>query len=36
MKKRMLRDIEVSENDCQNKQDNVSKSVNDWIADLGF
>ena len=32
----MLRDIEVSENDCQNKQDNVSKSVNDWIADLGF
>lgn len=23
-------------NDCQNKQDNVRKSVNDWIAGLGF
>ena len=23
-------------NDCQNKQDDVRKSVNDWIAGLGF
>ena len=32
----VLKGLATRGNDCQNKQDSVRKSVNDWIADLGF
>ena len=32
----VLKGLATRGNDCQNKQDNVRKSVNDWIAGLGF
>lgn len=32
----VLKGLATQGNDCQNKQDSVRKSVNDWIADLGF
>jgi len=32
----VLKGLAIRGNDCQNKQDSVRKSVNDWIADLGF
>ena len=32
----VLKGLATRGNDCQNKQDSVRKSVNDWLADLGF
>ncbi len=32
----VLKGLAIRGNDCQNKQDSVRKSVNDWIAELGF
>ena len=32
----VLKGLAARGNDCQNEQDNVRKSVNDWIAGLGF
>ncbi len=32
----VLKGLATRGNDCQNKQDSVRKSVNDWIAELGF
>ena len=32
----VLKGLATRGNDCQNKQDSVRKSVNDWIAGLGF
>lgn len=32
----VLKGLAIRGNDCQNKRDNVRKSVNDWIAELGF
>ncbi len=32
----VLKGLATRGNDCQNKQDSVRKSVNDWIADLGI
>ena len=32
----VLKGLATRGNDCQNEQDNVRKSVNDWVAGLGF
>ena len=35
-KSTVLKGLAIRGNDCQNKQDSVRKSVNDWIAGLGI
>lgn len=32
----VLKGLATRGNDCQNQQGSVRKSVNDWIAELGF